>query len=320
MGSMGPAEVVQAAAIARRFYFDGKSKMEIGAEYGLSRYKVARILDNCLESGLVRIEINTDAAIDADLSERLRRAYGLRRALVATGSFTDFDGLRHGLGRVAADLLSEVVTESDVLGVGWGRTLDAMAQHVRDLPACTIVQMSGVVGDVQASSVDLVRQLTSVSRGPQYPIYAPLIMSDQRMKAALARQPGVATAMDLWKRITVAVVAVGSLDLTGSQVYAMLSDQGRAELDSLNVAAELCAIQFDAAGRPVRTNYSGRTLAISYRELSAVDEVIAIAGGHQKVEAIRASLISGVVTSLVTDRETAISLLRVAPSESADRA
>ena len=55
MGSMGPAEVVQAAAIARRFYFDGKSKMEIGAEYGLSRYKVARILDACLESGLVRI-------------------------------------------------------------------------------------------------------------------------------------------------------------------------------------------------------------------------------------------------------------------------
>jgi DNA-binding transcriptional regulator LsrR (DeoR family) len=176
------------------------------------------------------------------------------------------------------------------------------------------------VGDVQASSVDLVRQLTSVSRGPQYPIYAPLIMSDQRMKAALARQPGVSAAMALWKRITVAVVAVGSLDLTGSQVYAMLSDQGRAELDSLNVAAELCAIQFDAAGRPVRTNYSGRTLAISFPELSAVDEVIAIAGGHQKVEAIRASLISGVVTSLVTDRETAISLLRVAPAESADRA
>ena len=40
------------------------SEMEIGAEYGLSRYKVARILDACLESGLVRIEINTDAAID----------------------------------------------------------------------------------------------------------------------------------------------------------------------------------------------------------------------------------------------------------------
>lgn len=313
---MGPAELVRAAAIARLYYIEGRSKKEIGEQYGVSRYKVARILAACVESGLVRIEINTDAAVDAELSERLRQAYGLNRALVATGRFTDLDGLRHALGKVAADLLGEILTESDVLGVGWGRTLNAMAHHVRDLPPCRIVQMSGVVGAVEASSVDLVRQLTSVSRGPQHPIYAPLIMSDPQMRTALSRQPEIAEAVSRWSSITVAVVAVGSLDRTGSQVYATLTDRGRAELDHREVVAELCAIQFDSEGRQVLTSFSDRTLAISYPELRAIDEVIGIAGGREKVHAIRAVLASGTLSSLVTDREAATALLGLADSES----
>lgn len=34
---MGPAELVQAAAMARRFYLEGKSKIQIAEEFGVSR-------------------------------------------------------------------------------------------------------------------------------------------------------------------------------------------------------------------------------------------------------------------------------------------
>ena len=41
----GPAELVIAASVARRYYMDGLSKTEIADEYGLSRFKIARLLE-----------------------------------------------------------------------------------------------------------------------------------------------------------------------------------------------------------------------------------------------------------------------------------
>ena len=79
-----PVELVRAGTIARRYFVDGHSKVRIGEEFGLTRFKVARILEEARRSGLVRIEIGLPAELDAELSEQLRAAFGLRHALVIT--------------------------------------------------------------------------------------------------------------------------------------------------------------------------------------------------------------------------------------------
>ena len=310
---MGPAELIQATAIARQYYLEGKAKTDIAVAHGLSRYKVARILDACLLEGIVRIEINAGVAVDTQLSERLRTHFKLKHAVVVSGPFGDTAALRGALGRAAADLLSETVTEEDVLGVAWGRTLDAMAQQVKGLPPCRIVQMTGVAGSVQASSVDLVRQLSSISRGPHHPIYAPLVVSDRNTVVALGRQPSIQTAVSRWQTITVAAVAVGSWDPEGSQVYSVLSDQDRAELNGHDIVCEMCSIPFDANGRPVPAALTRRTMAIPYAELERIPEVIAVAGGEAKADAIRAVLRGRAVTSVVTDSAVARELLAHEP-------
>src|SRR5688500_12716080 len=47
----GPAELVLTATVARRFYLEGVSKIDIAAELGMSRFKVARMLDRARETG-----------------------------------------------------------------------------------------------------------------------------------------------------------------------------------------------------------------------------------------------------------------------------
>ncbi|GAB3141512.1 sugar-binding domain-containing protein [Amycolatopsis stemonae] len=310
---MGPAELIQATTIARQYYLDNMPKTEIADYHGISRYKVARILDACVAEGIVRIEINGGAAVDTDLSDRLRRHYRLHNALVVSGPFADTPALRDALGRAAADLLAEILTEDDVLGVAWGRTLDAMARQVKGLPPCPIVQMTGIAGAVQASSVDLIRQLTSVTRGPHHPIYAPLVLSDRQSLVALRRQPGIQAAVTRWPAITVAAVAVGSWTPGGSQVYDILTDQDRAELDGLEIVSESCSIPFDAQGNPVATAFTQRTMAIPYAELERIPEVIAVAGGEAKTEALRSVLRGRAVTSVVTDSAVAAALLADEP-------
>ena len=68
--------------MARRYYLDGRSKVEIAEEFALSRFKVARLLDDARTSGLVRIEIGHPGVVDVELSARLMDALGLTHCVV----------------------------------------------------------------------------------------------------------------------------------------------------------------------------------------------------------------------------------------------
>jgi DNA-binding transcriptional regulator LsrR (DeoR family) len=131
---VGPAQLVLTATVARRYYLDGKSKIEIADELKLSRFKVARLLENARSSGLVRIDIGHPGEIDVVLSSELRDAYQLQHAIVVDTLDEHDAGLRQQVGLAAAELLSEIVTTDDVLGLGWARSLMAMRAELTAWP------------------------------------------------------------------------------------------------------------------------------------------------------------------------------------------
>lgn len=70
--------------VARRYYLEGRSKVEIAQEVGISRFKVARLLDEALATGLVRIEINPSARSTSTPRPRRKDALGLDHVVVVT--------------------------------------------------------------------------------------------------------------------------------------------------------------------------------------------------------------------------------------------
>jgi DNA-binding transcriptional regulator LsrR (DeoR family) len=315
LGDLKPGESVQAVTIARRYYFENLSKKEIGDEFGISRFKVSRVLDRARETGLVRIEIGLPAAIDAELSDRLRRAFGLHYAIVITAPNEPDELLRTHLGEIAASLLTEVVTEGDVLGIGWGRTLNSMTAALTSLAHCTIVQLTGAIGsaDVLENSIEMVRRVAAVSGGPAYPIYAPLLVDTPETAEAIRRQPQVAEAFRLFDRLTKAVVAIGSWDPPDSQLRNGVDEFEREAMRSLGVRAEICSTLVDDDGHAVVAELTDRQIAISGDQLRHIPEVIAVAGGQAKAAAVRAVLTGGYITSLVTDASVARILLDGVP-------
>ncbi|MDI5964727.1 sugar-binding domain-containing protein [Streptomyces sp. SL13] len=319
---MGPAEMVQAAAMARRFYLEGKSKIQIAEEFGVSRFKVARVLESALERDLVRIEIRVPAELDAERSDALRARYGLRNAVVVE-SPTDRAELAgdapdpENLGVVAAGLLGELVNEGDVLGLAWGRSIITMANALESLPPCTVVQLTGVydAGTAERGSVEAVRRAAQVAGGEAHPMYAPMVLPDAATAAALRQQTGIAAAMSYFDKVTVAVVSIGSWEPRVSTVYDALSDAERKHYAELGVAAEMSSHLFAADGRRVGHDLRDRCITVDTDRLRRVPEVVAIAGGIRKANAVGAVLRSGLVTSLVTDTAAADHLLnRQAPA------
>ena len=312
LGGRGPAELAQAASIARRFYLDGVSKSDIAAEFGLSRFKVARILEEALASGLVRIDIQFPMGFNAALVQPLQEQFALRRVVVVDFEPDSEAIMRRYLARAAAaTLLDEMVTKSDVLGIGYGRTLTLLAEDVGALPPCPVVQLTGALFGVNPgeNSVELVRQISARSGGSCYSIYAPQVLPDASTAKLLRQQREVSDAYAQFDRVTKAVVAVGSWTPPRSQLHDSLSTPERAELAEAGVCAEVCAVLLDAEGNQVAEEFTERCISIGSAQLRAIPDVIAVAGGAAKALAMKAIIAGGYANSVVVDTSLATAML-----------
>jgi DNA-binding transcriptional regulator LsrR (DeoR family) len=307
---VGPDEQVRLAFIANRFYRDGKTRIEIAEELGLSRFKVGRMLEAALASGIVTISIEAPGAVDLELSLELQRRFGLRRAIAVRTPTEETEQIQQDLGAVSATLLTEVVRDDSVLGVTAGRTMRHVAQHLSNLALCDVVQLSGVAGPIQSSGIEIVGRISRVSGGTAYSIYAPLVCSDVASARAIRRQPDLQRTLDQFSRVTVAMVAIGSWSPPDSQVYynAAISPGLRERLLARGVQAEVCATLLDSEGA-VLDDLTPLSIAIETEQLRRIPEVIGVAGGPLKTAAVRAALESGLLTSLVTDAALARRLL-----------
>ena len=182
--------------MARRYFLEDRTKVQIAAELHLSRFKVARLIDLARSTGIVRITIATPGAIDTELSMLLRERFGLRRALVVN-TVDDDDAMARGhIAEVTARLLTEVLTPADVLGLSWSRAVLATAERLARIPACAVVQLTGGLSspDVTAGLIDAVDRLARSGGGRGYSFYAPMFVSDPASVEVVRRQPETAAA------------------------------------------------------------------------------------------------------------------------------
>lgn len=307
----GPAELVLAAAVARRHYQLRESKVEIAEALGVSRFKVARLLDFAHETGMVRIEIVPVGEIDVDRSARLQERFGLHHTAVIDAVGLEPRLLYERLGAAAAQLLSEILTKNDVLGLPWSRSIDFMSRALRDLPPVEVVQLSGAL-DVpghDSSAVDIVRRVARLTGGEASVFYAPLLLSDAVGAATLRREPQVARALERASSVTTAVMGVGAWAPGLSTIFEAATETDRQDVAQAGVVGELGGVFFDGKGQIIEPALSKRIVSVRAQDLLGIREVVGLVYGDAKADAVRAALVGGLVRSLVTDTSLADVLL-----------
>jgi DNA-binding transcriptional regulator LsrR (DeoR family) len=302
--------------VARLYYLQGLTRVEIAGRLGISRFKAGRLLDAAVEAGLVTITLKPSAMIDPEISDALAARFGLRRAYAVrveetTGSAPQ-PRIYEDLARVAAGVLTETVTKDDVLGFDCGRTVSHIADYLTGLPACDVVQLTGLMGTVQRTGLEILSRITSLSGGDAYPIYAPMIALDSASAVALRQEPVVQATMAHYGKVTKAVVSVGSWAPPDSQVYDHVGAPERDALLKSGVVAETCAFLFGNDGRAIR-GLDDRRIGIPLADLRAVPDVIGVAGGPAKRRAIATIVQAEILDTLITDEPTARSLLGSPP-------
>jgi len=305
-----PSEVVLAVRVARQFYLEGVSKVDIADRLGISRFRVARLLDSARDAGMVRIEIGLPGgSLDAGLSADLCSAFGLKHAFVFDFPDDDEQALRYRLGEALMDL----ITPGDVLGMSWSRALSGLAASLTRIPPCPIVQLTGAVPPPDGRDLlDLVRGVARLGGGTAHVFYAPMILDDAQTAAAIRRQGDIAGAFALVPSVTIAVVAIGAWAPGLSTIYDAVSPVERDALASLGVCAEVAGVFVGQDGRSVATPLDDRMIVTPGPALERIPFVLAVAYGVAKSPAVRAALQGGLIHGLVTHAKLARTLLSLA--------
>jgi DNA-binding transcriptional regulator LsrR (DeoR family) len=303
-----PSLITQAA----RLYFDrGQSKVEIAAALGISRFRVARLIDRAIDDGLVRIEYRDASAPDRALAAIIEEHYGLDLCVVAGGS--DLDAVvRH-----AASIIDGLVGGGDVVGIAWGSTmarLVAVLPERRD-PSLAVVQLAGssIRFERTHDPAEVARQLAERWGAAYHPLLSPAFVDRPSVRDALRRQPDIAATMAMFERLTLAIVGIGSLapgtDASSLARSGTLSATTIERLVADGVVGDLLVHPVTERGTFPATSLADRAVAISIEGLRAVPRVVAVAGGAAKADAIRGALRSGIVRILVTDAAAASAIV-----------
>lgn len=311
-GMVDRHDVASLAAIARRYYLDDVSKIAIGREFGLSRFQVARALDEARCRGVVTIEIRTDTLLNDELGDQLRNALGLRRVLVvaAVPDQTQQTVLRR-LGRALATLLRSEVQEGETLGLAWSRVDAAMVEQLDALEPCTVVQLAGhLITPAEGSDgIETVRRAAKVAGGRAYPIYAPMLVADADTAAVLRHTPEVAEALARANDLDRAVVSIGAWGSSRSRLWSRLALEDKDWGETLGAVGEISGRVFDLNGQAVPDFLDDRVIAVTFDQLKRTPEVIGTCWGAESAEALQVASQIGLVHTAVVDEDLARTVL-----------
>lgn len=302
--------------VAQAYYEENLTQAEIAARFGISRIKVSRLLTKARNDGVVRISVVMPEQSYSSLERQLEARFDLNEAVIAGGTGPEYELVIQAVGRAAAEYLSRIITNGEVIGLSWGTSILAAVNALpwTPLPDCRAVQLLGGLGlpESDIHGAELVRRVAQrLSCRPRH-IQAPGIVPDRSVRDALLADPQVADTLELGRNADIAILGIGALgphSILRSTNSILSADECKALLE-IGVVGDVALRFFDADGTPVQTAYSDRTIGIELSDLIKIPRRVGIAGGSEKVAAIRAALSGRLVNVLVTDPATATQLLQ----------
>lgn len=302
-------EATLAARAAWLYFAGGQTQGEIAEKLNIPSTKAHRLIARASRDGLIRVFVEGPIAGCVALEEQLKAKFGLRQCEVVP-NIDDGQLPLRTLGMAGARYLRNVLDRAlhGIIGVGHGRTLAAAIDFLPSSPAPHVKFVSllgGLTRRFAANPYDVIHRLSERTGSEAYLLPVPFFANSVQDKAVLLAQFGIADVVALARQASLHLVGIGEVDNQGFITSAgMVSATEIEDVARAGALGEVLGSFFDDQGRRVPTDLSDRALAPDI-ELLRGREMVAIAGGRNKMKAIRAVLRSGLLTGLITDESTA---------------
>jgi len=170
--------------------------------------------------------------------------------------------------------------------------------------------LGGLTRNFSANPHDVMHLLAEKTNAQAYVMPVPFFANTEEDRQVLLSQNGVKEVFELAENSTLKIVGIGTAEVDTQLVNSgMIEPSEIAQIKEAGAAGEMLGHFFADDGSVLETPLTSRTLAVSM-EKGRTDRIVALAGGPNKVKALRAVLRSGRLSGLITDERTARELLK----------
>ena len=294
------------------YYVEGLTQVDVAKRLGVNRIMITRLLADARHRGEVVIRIKSDIAPIIEVQQQLEQRFGLSLAIVAP--FLDETGdPTQVIAAAAGAYVSQLMTHRLTVGVGWGRTLQAMLAHIegRALDGVRVVSLLGGIALARRfNPAEFAWQFAELFGAEGYLIPAPALVDSAQTKHTLLEHCGLDQVLQMAESCDLALLSCGGIEsMTTSYRVGHVTEAERTSLIRAGAVGDVLYNFIDRDGRLVDHPVNQRSISLSLEGLAKIPHRVLISGGAEKTEMIRAALTSLLPTTLITDQATAQRLL-----------
>jgi|TARA_R110001583_G_scaffold45152_3_gene142619 DNA-binding transcriptional regulator LsrR (DeoR family) len=293
-------------------YVGGLTQAAVAKRLGLTSVKVHRLISKAVAEGAVKVTIDGNVTECVKLENQLIARFGLSQCTVAPDLGEEGIPLR-ALGQAGASYLRNVLaTQSNItIGLALGRALAAVVHQLPKLETSSIRFVSllgGLTRDYSINRDDVLHWIAAKTGAPAYTMPVPLLANSVEDRTVLLNQKGVKEVFSMANNADIKFIGIGTVAQTAQLVASgPIKPEEIIEIARSGAVGEVMGHFYDENGRIIETSLSARMLSVSLEGHKG--DVIAVSGGEEKVEAIRAALKGDLLTGLITDELTARAIL-----------
>ena len=301
---------------AHLIYKEQMALQDVAKLLGVSRPTLTKLIDEMLEEGIVNIQIKypSNTRENLEVANKVRRKYGLRDVVVTSASTPDSEDIFESIGSAGADYFQDILRKDMVVGATGGRTIYSLVSNVSHNSKITglrIITTTG--GSLYANTTyhanTVVQRLADCLNATGHFIYAPTYADDSTQHAILLGNSQIKSTLDMCKKVD--IVLSGIADTEAALCYLPKpNDKWIDKGAEKEIVGAINTLLIRADGSPLEMPISKLFVGLAYEDLKRVETVIALAGGKRKHAAVKAALLGGYVSVLVTDQFTAEYLLQ----------
>lgn len=309
------ADILKLVEISRLYYERNLTQADIAKRMNISRPAVSKLLSEARIRGIVRIEIKSPLMSDESLLKDLSEAYNLKGGLVVPSGSAD--------GRLNTQLLisqaslyfEKILPDVDKVGLGWGDTMGRIVDGLKDISAglnkkaCVCPVIGSAPNDIKwYQSNELTRVFAEKTGFSPFYLHAPAFPVSLENKKLFLNTIENQDILKLWHELDVIILGIGT--------YPSVPDQATAArfgdlLRKKKAVGMIATYYFDIDGNIIKSK-DDIVIRIALEDFKRADKVFVIGGGGKKINSIRGTLKTGLVTHLITDDRTAQALINIA--------
>lgn len=298
-------------------FVQGETMETVARRLGVSRSTVSRLISLAREEGLVRISLHPPSQSSDSLSQKLSDLFSAEvHVIPVSPAATDMRRL-DSVATVAGAIISDLVGPGTTLGVAWGTTISAVAEHLtpKDAPGSRVVQLNGAANPTTTGipyAGEIIETFSKAFGSTSHHFPVPAFFDYAESKEVMWRERSVSSVREIQQASDVAVFGVGSFTSPlASHVYSggYLSPEEVEHLRTEGVAGDICTVLLRPDGTYEDIELNKRATGPHPGELAAIPRRICVVAGASKVRPLHGALLAGAVTDLIIDEGAAWKLL-----------